>query len=98
MKRFLVPLLTALLIVGVLSSSVAAQATPPFTATVLQHANLRGGPGTTFPIVGSASAGTTVQIATCNDDCTGINSIAVNGSLRSWSNLLLRCLQSRLRA
>jgi len=49
--------------------AITAQAQVPTSGQVNRTANLRGGPGTTFPIVGGLATGATVQIAACNDDC-----------------------------
>lgn len=46
------------------------QATPPFTGTVLETANLRAGPGTTYSRVGGVPAGQKVQVTACDDSCT----------------------------
>jgi uncharacterized protein YraI len=40
------------------------------TVTVTAGANLREGPGTTYAKIGSAAAGSTVQVTGCNADCT----------------------------
>jgi hypothetical protein len=49
--------------------TVQAQ-TPPDAGEVIRAANLRGGPGTNFPVVGAASPGDVLPIFACNDDCT----------------------------
>jgi hypothetical protein len=52
-----------------LTFTVQAQ-TPPDAGEAIRAANLRGGPGTNFPVVGSAKAGDVLPILACNDDCT----------------------------
>jgi endonuclease/exonuclease/phosphatase family metal-dependent hydrolase len=61
-------LLSAVLFV--LLFAFTAQAQAPTSGEVNARANLRGGPGTTYSIVGALAVGTTVQITGCNEDCT----------------------------
>jgi uncharacterized protein YraI len=65
-KRVFVFLTIALLIA--LTPPAHAQQTNG-TATVLQNANLRGGPGTNFALVGRVTQGDTVKVDRCNPDC-----------------------------
>ena len=72
-RRSLAPLLLLLILSIVFSSIVPASAqspAPPFVGTIAQNANVRGGPGTTYNIVGSLSAGAIVNVRECNADCT----------------------------
>lgn len=52
-----------------LAQGARAQSTP-VAGTVLQNSNLRGGPGTNYPIVGKAPAGTQVNVVDANADRT----------------------------
>lgn len=74
-KSLLITLFFALVLL--FPAAISAQATPtaqtietPTQGTVLQGANLRGGPGTGHPIVGSARVGQVVKIIACNQDCS----------------------------
>lgn len=49
---------------------IPAYAQAPTAGQVRSAANLRSGPGTDNAIVGHASAGDSLQISGCNDDCT----------------------------
>lgn len=60
----------AVALVLALFFALSVQAQTPTAGTVNSSANLRGGPGTSFPIVGSRTEGATIQIAACNDDCS----------------------------
>ena len=68
MKSRLLSLVSALIILLVLFYPTHAQA--PISGTVNSTANLRNGPGTTYPVVGSLAAGTAIEITGCNDDCS----------------------------
>lgn len=46
------------------------QSAPPFTGTVVETANLRAGPATTYNRIGGVPAGQKVQVVACNDVCT----------------------------
>lgn len=52
------------------ASTPAQEPSFPTQGTVNANANLREGPGTTYPKVGGVKAGDTVFLAGCNDDCT----------------------------
>ncbi len=59
------------LLLSLFPSALPAQApTPPFTGTITTTANVRSGPGTTYPVVGRLATGATVAVRQCNDDCT----------------------------
>ncbi|MCE7986969.1 MAG: SH3 domain-containing protein [Caldilinea sp. CFX5] len=62
--KLLVGATTTLVMVCLFCSSALAQAAT--TGTVNRNANLRAGPGTTFAVVGGASAGQTVTIVATN--------------------------------
>jgi uncharacterized protein YraI len=74
-KSLLITLFFALILL--FPAEISAQVTPteqaieaPTQGLVVQGANLRGGPGTSHPIVGSARAGQIVEIIACNSDCS----------------------------
>lgn len=61
----------ALLLTQPAQAAPSVQLTPPVQVTVaVEAANLRGGPGTDYPITGSAAAGDPLAITACNDDCS----------------------------
>jgi len=66
MKR----ILNFLILVILLSIALPIYAQPVSgTATVLRNANLRGGPGTAFAVVGGVTEGETVTVVGCNAAC-----------------------------
>lgn len=76
MKRILSSLFLATLLCTTLLYTTFLHTTLPAhaqtvrgTATVLQNANLRGGPSTDFAVVGSATQGDTVTVDRCNPAC-----------------------------
>ncbi len=65
------PVIALVLLLSLLPVSLAAQPpTPPFPGTVLESANVRSGPGTTYARVDLLPAGAAVQVRQCNADCT----------------------------
>ena len=56
-------------VVPVQAAPVAQTPNFPFTATVTTTANLRGGPGTIYAIVGGRQAGEVVQVVRCGEVC-----------------------------
>ncbi|MCB0127386.1 MAG: lamin tail domain-containing protein [Caldilineaceae bacterium] len=66
MKKVLVLLLIALLCSLALPTHAQSARGP---ATVLRNANLRGGPGTTYTVVGGVTQGDSVTVIGCNAAC-----------------------------
>ncbi|MCB0186372.1 MAG: SH3 domain-containing protein [Caldilineaceae bacterium] len=66
MKKVLVLLLIALLCSLALPTHAQSARGP---ATVLRNANLRGGPGTTYTVVGGVTQGDSVTVVGCNAAC-----------------------------
>ncbi len=64
MRRALRILSLVTIVLSLFYQTVLAQT----VATLLYDANLRAGPGTTYPIVGSANAGQSVTIVAANDE------------------------------
>jgi uncharacterized protein YraI len=62
----------------------AQTVTLPAAGEVNATANLRSGPGITFPIMGRAAAGTAVEIVACNDDCSWYSFHLAIGSRPFW--------------
>lgn len=69
LRTFSLGLLLFVLCLWPLAHGARAQ-TSPLSGTVTLNANLRGGPGTNYPIVGKAPAGTAVNVVETNTDRT----------------------------
>lgn len=73
MIRFLLAAFVVFCLSAILAGAALAapnmQPAPPATVRVLEGANLRGGPGTGNPIVGSAPAGAILNVTGCDTGC-----------------------------
>lgn len=68
-KKSFIGVVTAALVAAFFVSFAFAQTVPPERVRVLRSSNLRGGPGTTFPIVGAAVPNTEFAVLGCNEAC-----------------------------
>jgi uncharacterized protein YraI/endonuclease/exonuclease/phosphatase family metal-dependent hydrolase len=68
-KKSLIIVTAAVLLAALFASYAFAQDGPPDRVRVLRGSNLRGGPGTTFPVVGGAVTGAEFDVLGCNDAC-----------------------------
>jgi uncharacterized protein YraI len=53
-----------------MQQATASRVVFPVVGTVLKNANVRSGPGTTFPIISHAKAGEHLNVLGCNGDCS----------------------------
>ena len=71
--RFTIAALMAILIVALSVSGLIAapgRQSEPVAVTTARAANLREGPGVSYPIAGTAKAGASLNITGCNADCS----------------------------